>query len=96
VTAAGFFIAQGPSRNAQTPVKVLSSNTLKGFLTGGRFRVPALPVLIGAAAPSQQNFEATQETMKNTKFVVNVVHGTRAAQYVQRIEIEARPNNPHT
>jgi len=43
-------------------------------------------LLIGVAAPSQQNFQATQETMKNTKFMVKVVRGTRAAKYVQRID----------
>jgi len=46
----------------------------------------ALPFLTPAATPSQRNFEATQETMKNTNFVVKVVRGTRAAQYVQRID----------
>src|SRR5207245_6570216 len=51
-----------------------------------RFRAFALPLLIGAATPSQQNFQATQETMKNTKFVVKVVRGTRVAEYVQRID----------
>jgi hypothetical protein len=53
---------------------------------GTRFRAFASPLLIGAATPSQQNFEATQETMKNTKFVVKVVRGTRVAEYVQRID----------
>ena len=53
---------------------------------GERFGAATLPVLIGAPARSQKNFKATQETMKNTKFVVKVVHGTRAAQYVQRID----------
>jgi hypothetical protein len=51
-----------------------------------RFRASALPLLTGAATPSQQNFQATQETMKNTKFVVKLVRGTRAAEYVQRID----------
>ena len=46
----------------------------------------ALTILIGVAAPSQQNFQATQETMKNTKFMVKVVRGARVAQYVQRID----------
>ena len=49
-------------------------------------RDAALPLLIGVAAPSQQNFQAAQETMKNTKFMVKVVRGTRAAEYVQRID----------
>jgi hypothetical protein len=40
----------------------------------------------GVATPSQQNFQATQETMQNTKFLVKVVRGTRAAEYVQRID----------
>ena len=53
---------------------------------GGRFGAFALPLLIGAATPSQQNFQTTQETMKNTKFLVKVVRGTRAAEYVQRID----------
>jgi hypothetical protein len=39
-----------------------------------------------AATPSQQNFPATQETMKNTKFLVKVIRGTRATEYVQRID----------
>ena len=30
--------------------------------------------------------EATQETMKNTKFLVKVVRGTRAPEYVERID----------
>jgi hypothetical protein len=51
-----------------------------------RLRPSALPLLTGAATPSQQNFQATQETMKNTKFLVKVVRGTRAAEYVQRID----------
>ncbi len=51
-----------------------------------RFRAFALPLLIGAATPSQQNIQAIQETMKNTKFVVKVVRGTRVAEYVQRID----------
>jgi hypothetical protein len=40
----------------------------------------------GAATPSQQNFQAAQETMKNTKVLVKVIRGTRAAEYVQRID----------
>jgi hypothetical protein len=51
-----------------------------------RFRVSALPLLTGAATPSQQKFRATQETMKNTKFLVKVIRGNRAAEYVQRID----------
>ena len=51
-----------------------------------RFRAFALPLLTGAATPSQQNFHAAQETMKTTKFVVKVIRGIRAAEYVQRID----------
>src|SRR5438105_10035888 len=51
-----------------------------------RFRAFALPLLIGAAIPYQQNFQVTQETMKNTKFVVKLVRGTRVPEYVQRID----------
>ena len=51
-----------------------------------RFRVSALPLFTGAATPSQQGFWSLQETMKNTKFVVKVIRGTRAAEYVQRID----------
>lgn len=46
----------------------------------------ALPLLTGSTTPSQQNFQATQETMKTTKFLVKVVRGTHAAEYVQRID----------
>jgi hypothetical protein len=38
------------------------------------------------ALPSKQHFPATQETMKNTKYVVKLIRGTRAAEYVQRID----------
>src|SRR5438105_5973349 len=44
------------------------------------------PFFTGVATPSQQNFQARQETTKNTKFVVKMVRGTRAAEYVQRID----------
>jgi hypothetical protein len=47
---------------------------------------PRYPFITGVAIPSQQNFHAIQETMKNTKFMVKVVRGTRAAEYVQRID----------
>ncbi|SRR6266496_3085309 len=40
----------------------------------------------GAMIPSEQNFPATLETMKNTKFVVKLIRGARAAEYVQRID----------
>ena len=48
--------------------------------------LPRCHFFTGVATPSQQNFQATQEAMKNTKFMVKVVRGTRAAQYVQRID----------
>jgi hypothetical protein len=42
---------------------------------------------IGVATPSQHNFQATQETTKNTIFMMKVIRGTRAAEYVQRIDL---------
>ena len=33
-----------------------------------------------------RTFQARQEIMKNTKFLVKVVRGTRAAEYVERID----------
>jgi hypothetical protein len=33
-----------------------------------------------------RTFQARQEIMKNTKFLVKVARGTRAAEYVQRID----------
>jgi len=33
-----------------------------------------------------RTFQAIQEIMKNTKFLVKVVRGTRAAEYVERID----------
>ena len=48
--------------------------------------LPRCHFFTGVATPSQQNFQATQEAMKNTKFMVKVVRGTRAAEYVQRID----------
>jgi hypothetical protein len=48
-----------------------------------RLRYPFSPV---QRLPLSGTFHAIQETMKNTKFLVKVVRGTRAAEYVERID----------